>query len=711
MYLFRFTIPLFSIFAISSCTSSKGQSNVFNFAEQKMFIISNGDQSSAAMADYFNQHLSKRNTGNKLSIIRTDSPDTTNKTNQLYFELVPDLSFDYEIKNVPGKLSLFAKNRETMIWLIYGLISQLGEKVDIDAHDLPPAIINFRPGQFNFAMHYREPHLLSNTDPDLIGIYHTNSVDRDWGIWGHNFKKIFDGKVPERAYAQTEKGINKDQFCFSSAETLAAIKAYLDGQEGNGVKYFMIAPNDNNIACTCETCKELGNKTADATGAVTNLLNTLAKQYPDYQFFTTAYLTTKHAPSVQMEKNTGVFISTIDFTKSPKINPSSTVVQDFGTLVGQWKNKISAVYLWDYISNFDDYLSPYPVLNRFQNQLPYFRSIGINGIFLNGSGYDYSPFEDIKTYVLSAMMIDPSLDSKDLVESYCKRTYPISGKLIADYLLAIEQQSSRSKSEIGIYLPFRDLIKSYLDQDGFQKFHSDLSELSKKAKGEEKTKLDKLLLGLAYTQLQFDYHSGNFENGFLAEREGKVWINPKSEKSVLELAAFSKKYKQDHYKETDGKISRYISEWNQILAHPMHRNLFQVDNVLELKSMQALEGSALLADNLPGFPSDFNQGWLLAAEDINVSGKLVAVEERKKTIRMRFLHNPRHRMLRPDKIEILKDGQPIAKVSGMDLIQEDNTFQLEKEVMVDGEQQIEIRINKNKSINNSVIACDEIEIF
>lgn len=127
--------------------------------------------------------------------------------------------------------------------------------------------------------------------------------------------------------------------------------------------------------------------------------------------------------------------------------------------------------------------------------------------------------------------------------------------------------------------------------------------------------------------------------------------------------------------------------------------------------MQALEDAALLADNLPGFPSDFNQGWLLAAEDINISGKLVAVEERKKTIRMRFLDNPRHRMLRPDKIEILKDGQPMAKISGMDLIQKDNTFQLEKELMVDGEQQIEIRINKNKSINNSVIACDEIEIF
>lgn len=711
MYLFRFTIPLFSLFAFSSCTSSKGQSNVFNFSEQKMFIISNGDQSSAAMADYFNQHLSKRNTANKLSIIRTDSPDTTEKTNQLYFELVPDLSFDYEIKNARGKLSLFAKNRETMIWLIYGLISQLGDKVDIDVHDLPPASISFSTGQFHFAMHYREPHLPSNTDPDLVGIYNTNSVDRDWGIWGHNLNKIFDGKVPERAFAQTEEGINKDQFCFSSAETLAAIKAFLDGQEGNAVKYFMIAPNDNNIACTCESCKELGNKTADATGAITHLLNNLAKQYPDYYFFTTAYLSTKRPPSVQMEKNTGVFISTIDFTKSPKINPSSAAAQDFGTWVGQWKNKVNAVYLWDYISNFDDYLSPYPVLNRFQNQLRYFHSIGINGFFLNGSGYDYSPFEDIKTYVLSALLMYPSLDTKNLVKSYCKRAYPIAGKLIADYLLAIEQKSNQSQSEIGIYLPFRDLMKSYLDQDGFQQFHSDLSELSKKAEAEEKIKLDKLLLGLAYTQLQFDYHSGNFENGFLKEREGKVWINPKSETSVLELAAFSKNYKQDHYKETDGKISSYISEWKQILAHPMNRNLFQVENVLELKTMYAFEEAALLADNLPGFPSDFNQGWLLAAEDIHVSGKLLSAVERKKTVRMRFLHNPRHRMLKPDKIEILKDGKPIAMVSGRDLIQKGNTFQLEKEILVNGEQQIEIRINKNISINNSVIACDEIEIF
>lgn len=711
MYLSKWSIPLFSFFALTSCTSSKGQGKLLNFPDQKVIILSNGDDASIEVADYLFQHLTNRNKKDKVSILRYDNPNPNDKSNLIYLELAADLKFDYEINNIPGKLSLFAKDRETMIWLIYELITQLGEEIDLDTHDLPPAIINFKNGQFNFAMRYREPHLLSNTNPDLVGIYHTNSVDEDWGIWGHNFKKVFDEKIPETSYAQTEKGIDKEQFCFSSDATINAVKSFLDAQKDNDVRWFMIAPNDNNIACTCASCKKLGNKPGQATAAISHLLNSLARSYPNYFFFTTAYLTTKNPPTIQMEKNTGAFISTIDFTKFPKINQASSSVKDFESLVRQWKEKVNEIYLWDYISNFDDYLSPYPVLYRFQHQLRFFQSIGVNGFFLNGSGYDYSPFEDIKTYVLSAMMMDPSLDTELLIRKYCNRLYPVSGQIIADYLLEIEEKSTQSKTEIGIYSPFRDLMQSFLDHDRFQLFCKNLSEIIKNTNPEERTKLDRLLLGLSYTKLQFDYHTGKLENGFLMEKENKMWVNPKYQTELMELAAFAKKYHQENYKEFDGKISSYVSEWNHMLAQPMDINSFEISTIQDLKTNQALQQGSLLSDNLPGFLSDFNQGWLLAANDIKVSGKVVLPETKLKTIRMRFLSNPRHRMLRPDKVEILKDGINIATVLGKELIQKDNSFQLEKAIKLDPEQQIEVRINKNRNINNSVIACDEIEIF
>ncbi|WFB63667.1 DUF4838 domain-containing protein [Sphingobacterium sp. WM] len=711
MYLSRWSITLFSIFALTSCTSSKGQSKLLKFPDQKVIILSNGDDASTEVADYLYQHLTKRNKEDKTSILRADNANPNDKSNLIYLELVADLNFDYEINNIPGKLSLFAKDRETMIWLIYELITQLGEEIDLDTHDLPPAIINFKNGQFNFAIRYREPHLLSNTNPDLAGIYHNNSVDEDWGIWGHNFKKVFDGKIPEASYAQTEKGIDKKQFCFSSDATINAIKSYLDTQRGNGVQWFMVTPNDNNIACTCASCKKLGNKPGQATAAISHLLNSLAKSYPNYFFFTTAYLTTKNAPTIQMEKNTGVFISTIDFTKLSKINQTSSSVKDFESLVRQWKEKVNEVYLWDYIANFDDYLSPYPVLYRFQNQLSFFQSIGVNGFFLNGSGYDYSPFEDIKTYVLSAMMMNPTLDTELLIRNYCDRFYPVSGKIIADYLLEIEEKSTQSKSEIGMYSPFRDLMKSFLDQGRFQLFYKNLSEIITKTNPEERTKLDRLILALSYTKLQFQYHKGNLENGFLLQKENTLWVNPKYQTEVMELAAYSKKYHQENYKEFDGKISSYVSEWNHMLTQPMNRNSFQLKNVVDIKMNQSLQEGKLLNNNLPGFLSDFNQGWLLAGNDIKVIGNVVIPETKLKTIRMRFLSNPRHRMLRPDKIEILKDGTNIVTVLGKELIKKNNSFQLEKTIMLDPKQQIEVRINKNRNINKSVIACDEIEIF
>lgn len=56
----------------------------------------------------------------------------------------------------------------------------------------------------------------------------------------------------------------------------------------------------------------------------------------------------------------------------------------------------------------------------------------IEGIFLNGSGYDYSTFSDMETCVLAQLMVNVDLDVETLIRDYYHRKYPVAGTVIAN---------------------------------------------------------------------------------------------------------------------------------------------------------------------------------------------------------------------------------------------------------------------------------------
>lgn len=49
--------------------------------------------------------------------------------------------------------------------------------------------------------------------------------------------------------------------------------------------------------------------------------------------------------------------------------------------LNQWKKVTKNIYIWDYINNFDDYLTPFPILKIAQQRLRFFKQNGASGIF------------------------------------------------------------------------------------------------------------------------------------------------------------------------------------------------------------------------------------------------------------------------------------------------------------------------------------------
>src|SRR5690606_26436773 len=112
-----------------------------------------------------------------------------------------------------------------------------------------------------------------------------------------------------------------------------------------------------------------------------------------------------------------------------------------------------------------------------------------------------------------------------------------------------------------------------------------------------------------------------------------------------------------------------------------------------------------------GFASDFNQGWFLSAENIEINVEVASSSELVTGISMRFLVNSRHRMLEPEEVEISINEGVYEKISKTSYRMHHNVAYLEYPVELKKRDKLKIRIKKNNQIEKSVIACDEIQLF
>ena len=391
----------------------------------------------------------------------------------------------------------------------------------------------------------------SNTE-DVQETCHTNHPDYDWGLWGHNLKKALGGKVSADMYAVVNGKRDSKQLCFSSGKLYDAVREYIIDQFGYGsddyCERISIMPMDNKLACTCARCLKKGNTATNATPAVTDFVTRLAKEFPRHRFFTSAYHTTMQAPQTVLPDNVGVFVSSISLPMQVNFRKTNGY-KEFLATVKAWQKKCLRIYVWDYERNYDDYLSPFPCLQALQSRLQLYRELGVKGVFLNGSGYDYSAFDDMQTYVLAQMMDNPDLDIHKAVADYFRQYYPVTAALLTDYYWTLEERTRTSNRLLPLYGTMKDMCRSYLDAKEFVRFRSSLDAMSKNTAKDERKRLNALLTALAYTQLEM-YRTG---------------ILPKDADMAVEMREILKGHNElkgmENRDETGHTIDEYLKRW------------------------------------------------------------------------------------------------------------------------------------------------------
>lgn len=691
-------LMLFAILLVplSSCSSPK------NFGQYDQFCIIQSKETpqNEKWAHYLYSHIAKR-----CSLPELVTEKKLDKTTCLLVNISYDknLKNKYRIDFTGNELTLSAGSDDVMLWLLYQFISCVAESDSrFEGTDLPPAAIDIDNTDGEFPFEFRGIYSPYNANEDTQAIAASHHVDFHWALWGHNLWKILGDNPAPQVYATVNGKTDRSQYCFSSNALYDAIVSYIADQWGEGEKdapaRFTIMPMDNSLVCTCAHCKALGNTDTNATPAVTDMLCRLAKRFPNHLFFTSAYATTAKRPTQQLPANVGVLISAMDL---PLIYDykSAPEFADFDTSIKAWQKLTPQVYIWDYSRNFDDYFTPFPCLSIMQQRIRYYASLGVKGIFINGSGEDYSSFDDLQTCALQALLVNPELDLGHYIQTFFSRFYPKTAEILTEYYLGLEKKTTDSKVSLPYYGGISDAVNNYIDRANFNKFRLALDNAAKGANADERARLNKLLTALSFTSLEI-----------MRLDEPKLPLAKGAE--LIDILNGYESFKDMvNYKEALGTVETYIEQWNDDAQNCPPNNLLCGKSISSATPLgDTREAIAQLTDGRLGFYTDYHTHWVIAPSQWT----LTLPPTNAKTLKLSLLLAPAWRIWLPAEIRVQQGNNTIATWKSTDP-SKDKTLTERKIIEIDIN-----KANNNQPIKlqlipvnqpRATIGCDEIMAF
>lgn len=689
----------FPLLMMSSC----GKAAVPPFTQYSEYAVcpaSSDDAADVKWATYLKSHFQKRAT-DKDCIIAGKAADESQL--QINVDLDPKLSTDYSVERDARQLTLRARTPEAMLWLQYQFMAAASEQDRrFTTIDLPASVVSCQTDTAgSFAFEYRGIYSPSNTNADLMPILGTHNVDFDWGLWGHNLRKVFTDGIPQDAYALVDGKRDETQFCFSSEALYKAYENYVIDQYGEGnddeTVRFAVMPNDNSTVCQCQACRAAGNTATSATPAVTKMVERLARRFPKHQFFTSSYTTTATPPSHRLPDNVGVLVSTLALPLQTKMDGSTAEQRKFEDTMKSWKNVSRHIYVWDYMRNFDDYITPFPCLNQIQARLKYFKKMGVDGVFYNGSGYDYASFDDVQTYVIAQLMVNPDADVTQLIRRFFGKAYPVTGSILTDYYLSLENKAKGAT--LNPYSGIADAARAYLSADELETFWNRLDQGKKKAVDTERRSVNEMLTALGFTRLE------------LLRVKPQAPSQAKVDELLSLLSAHVAFKDLAGYRESFGEIDKYIAEWRASSPWlPAGGNQLRgVAMASATKLDPEYSDLSVLTDGKAGFASDYHTGWLLnSGAQLQLSipqGKLSGNRQ----LQLTFLQAPQWHIFAPSSVEVWQDGKLVGKS-----VPAASDGRVGVKVAMQGlkpSAPIEIKIQKAARSGRATIAVDEVSAF
>ena len=264
----------------------------------------------------------------------------------------------------------------------------------------------------------------------------------------HTFNKLLPPNVyfdthPE--YFSLVKGKRRKdhtQLCLTNPDVLRIVTSNVLARirKDPGAKFYGVSQNDWYNYCECETCAAVDAEEESHAGTMVRFVNAVAeaveKEFPDAVIETLAYQYTRKPPKkTRLRRNVMPCLCSIecDFTRPI---PESPYAEDkaFMKDICGWKTQTDQLYLWDYVTEFQNFTLPFPNVYALKGNLQFFRDNNVKEIFAEGAQLGrHAEFAELKGWLLAKLMWNPELDVKPLIDDFFAGYYGKAAPFIRTY--------------------------------------------------------------------------------------------------------------------------------------------------------------------------------------------------------------------------------------------------------------------------------------
>ncbi len=217
---------------------------------------------------------------------------------------------------------------------------------------------------------------------------------------------------------------NPDVLRIVTSNVLEAIKA--DPTAG----IYGVSQNDNPRYCECPACAAVDAEEESHAGTVVRFVNAVAaeveRHYPNAIIETLAYQYSRKPPKkTRLRHNVMPCLCSIecDFHKPLDVSPYKSNVSFVDDIKG-WTRQTDMLYLWDYTTNFRNYLHAFPNIMALQGNLKFFRANNVKYMFEQGDSWGlHADFGELRAWLLAKWMWNPDLPMEPLLDRFFKGYY------------------------------------------------------------------------------------------------------------------------------------------------------------------------------------------------------------------------------------------------------------------------------------------------
>ena len=221
-----------------------------------------------------------------------------------------------------------------------------------------------------------------------------------------------------------------------------------------------VSQNDNDKYCTCDNCAAIDEREGTPMGSLLTFVNAVAdevaKKHPDVMVGTLSYWYTRKPPrTIRPRPNVQIQLCSIECSIMHAIDdPTCRKNQEFCSDMDEWGKISDSIYIWNYDTNFRNYLLPCPNLRVIEPNVRYFVANNAKGVFMQAVyGTVSGELSDLRNYMMANLLWDPNRSGQKLMDEFLDLHYGSASPPIRRFINLVHDNAEASGLETNCFGP------------------------------------------------------------------------------------------------------------------------------------------------------------------------------------------------------------------------------------------------------------------